>query len=378
MRRPYPSARRALAAVVVPFAVSRAGVLLIGLAAAVFIGFDPAPNESAKWRVAADPFRNLLARWDTFWYLDIAAHGYRWTGNPLVQQNVVFFPLYPTLMRVGGAMLGGRPLVAGLLVSLAAFLTALVYLWRLVAVRFDENTATWTIALLCAYPFAVYFSAVYTEALFLLATVGAFFHLHRDEFGRAAWWGVVAGFTRPNGFLLAAPAAWFAVAAVPLSARGRAMRVLAVAAPLAGAVGYSAYLHAAAGDGFAWIADQAAWLTFAPTRTSVQPAGTPGTPIWDVVIYVGDAAAIGLAAASLWPTAKRCGPAYSLFVALNLATPVLRHGLLSMGRFTSVMFPIFIWLAEQPRAGRRRLVLAGWAVAQAVAAALFFTWRPLV
>ena len=51
--------------------------------------------------VDADPVRNLLARWDTFLYLDIATRGYHWNGNPLQQQNVVFFPLFPLLMRVG-------------------------------------------------------------------------------------------------------------------------------------------------------------------------------------------------------------------------------------------------------------------------------------
>jgi peptidoglycan/LPS O-acetylase OafA/YrhL len=51
-----------------------------------------------------------------------------------------------------------------------------------------------------------------------------------------------------------------------------------------------------------------------------------------------------------------------------------------MGRFTSVLFPLFVWLAwmlrHEPR--RRRLVLIGCAAAQAIAAALFFSWRPLV
>ncbi len=60
------------------------------------------------------PVRNLLARWDTFWYLDIAPRGYHWNGNPLEQQNVVFFPLYPLLMRAGGVVTGGHPLLAGL------------------------------------------------------------------------------------------------------------------------------------------------------------------------------------------------------------------------------------------------------------------------
>src|SRR3954464_3652552 len=52
----------ALRAVAAPFVVTRVGVLAIGLAAAVFIGYTPEAGEPSTWRVAADPVRNLLAR----------------------------------------------------------------------------------------------------------------------------------------------------------------------------------------------------------------------------------------------------------------------------------------------------------------------------
>ena len=37
--------------------------------------------------------------------------------------------------------------------------------------------------MLAAYPFALFFGALYTESLFLLAAVGAFYHFRRREFG---------------------------------------------------------------------------------------------------------------------------------------------------------------------------------------------------
>ena len=59
--------------------------------------------------------------------------------------------------------------------------------------------------LLATYPFAVYYSAAYTESLFLLAALGTWFHSRREEFLRAAGWGLLLGLTRPNGFFLAVP-----------------------------------------------------------------------------------------------------------------------------------------------------------------------------
>jgi len=377
VRSSYRSVTSALHAVIVPFIVTRFGVLVVGLIAAVAIGYDPPPNESASWRIAADPVRNLLARWDTFWYLDIATRGYHWTGNALQQQNVVFFPLYPFLMRSVGGALGHHPLVAGLVVSLVAFLGALVYFWRWTAAQLDEETATAATAMLCAFPFSVYFSAVYTESLFLLTIVGALYHLGRGQFAMVAVWGMLAGLTRPNGFLLACPLAWIVLARRARNPPMPWTAVVAVVAPVAGMLVHSAYLKFTVGDAFAWIADQAAWPTITPWPLTSHPVVTAEST-WDVAIHVGNFASIALAFASLVPVTRLLGGAYSVFVLLNIVPPIARHGLLSLGRFTSVMFPIFVWLASASSPTRRRAIIVTFAVGQAIAAALFFSWRPLV
>ena len=72
-----------------------------------------------------------MAGWDTFYYYTIASDGYHWDPSVFRHYNVVFFPLYPLLMRWGGAALGGHPLLAGLILSVAAFAGALLLLYRL-------------------------------------------------------------------------------------------------------------------------------------------------------------------------------------------------------------------------------------------------------
>jgi hypothetical protein len=378
VKRPYRSAipfPRALGAIAPAYLVSRGAVLAVGLLASIFIGYDPAPNPSALWRVSANPAYNLLARWDTFWYLDIATHGYRWNGDPFQQQNIVFFPLLPALMRGLGAMLGGHPLLAGLAVSLVAFPCALAYVWRWAAEREGEGAATAAVALLCAFPFAVFFSAVYTESLFLLAAAAAWYHAERREDARAVVFGLMASLTRPNGFMLAVPLAWMLLDHDQTWPRKWAI----ILSPIAGAVLYSVYLALHVGDAGAWIAGQAAWPTVAPWGGSGMPDPGPPGPLdpWSVVIHIGNAAALGLAIASIIPVGRKLGVAAALFIALNMLLPAARHGLQSLGRFTSVLFPIFVWLAAALPA-RRRLVIAAFAIGQIVAAMLFFTWRPLV
>src|SRR4051812_5300817 len=100
---------------------TRIPVLLIGAAAVVIVGTVPFPAAEAVWRVSSNELANMLARWDTFFYYTIATDGYSWNPDVFRHYNVVFFPLYPILMRWGGVALGGHPLVAGLVVSLTAF-----------------------------------------------------------------------------------------------------------------------------------------------------------------------------------------------------------------------------------------------------------------
>ena len=93
-------------------------------------------------------------------------HGYRWSPAAEGQQNVAFFPAFPTLMSLGSALVnaGNEPeglgarlsyeryyvwhLAAGLVVALAAFLWALAYLYRLAREDLDDRSATSAIVLL--------------------------------------------------------------------------------------------------------------------------------------------------------------------------------------------------------------------------------------
>jgi hypothetical protein len=357
-------------AVVVPFVVTRVGVLIVGLAAAVFVGYTPKAGPAA-WRISADPALNLLARWDTFWYLDIATRGYHWNGNPLEQQNVVFFPLLPLLMRVGGAAIGGHPVIAGLAVSLFAFLLALCYFWRWTADRLGAERATGAVWLLSAFPLALFFSVVYTESLYLLIVVAACYHAERRQFARSAIFGLMAGLVRPNGVLLALPIAWIAW----IRTRGREHRVARGAAVLAPALGlgcYSAYLAWHVGDGRAWLSDQAAW----PNNLGIAPSDTSGSSI--DLNWLTNALPLGLVLYAIVPVTSLLGAAYGLFVAANIAPPLIRHGLMSLGRFSSVMFPVFAWLAARtPTPMRTRLIVA-FGLGQALLAALFFTWHAIL
>ena len=81
--------------------------------------------------------------------------------------------------------------------------------------------------------------------------------------------------------------------------------------------------------------------------------------------------------AAAWPVARRLGLAYSVFILINILPPLAEGGMLSAGRFSSVLFPAFVWLAGAVPARQRTGWIASFAALQALNAALFYTWRPM-
>ena len=140
--------------------------------------------------------------------------------------------------------------------------------------------------------------------------------------------------------------------------------------PVVGVLCFSAYLGWRVGDPTAWISDQAAW----PNNFGQPPPVPSSIDLW----WIPNALSLGLVLASLAPVTRLLGAAYGLFIGVNIAPPLFRHGLLSLGRFTSVMFPLFAWLATRVRGRARTRLILVFAVGQAVLAALFFIWDPIV
>src|SRR6202011_3123241 len=108
-----------------------------GLFAILKTGFYPgvgSPRELAPFDGLGNLLVGPLARWDSYWYLHIAAAGYRPVGN------AAFFPLYPLLCSACGWLIGSA-LIAGVIISLASLLAALYLLWRLVSLQLGERYA---------------------------------------------------------------------------------------------------------------------------------------------------------------------------------------------------------------------------------------------
>jgi hypothetical protein len=384
------------------FLVSRAVVFLAAVIVVAVAGVDG--GNEGKFDVAAftHPFGGLadsllspLARWDSTWYLGIAHSGYEGAST-------AFFPLYPVLVR-GFAVVAepGALLVSAYAVSLASLFGALYLMHRLVALELGPEVARRSVLMLALFPGALWFGAPYSESLFLLLSVGAFYAART---GRWAWAGVAAALasaTRSAGVVLLVPLLiiWWRQG----RDRRRARDLGWIALAPAGLAAYSIYLALALGDGFAYLHLQDVWFrSFAGPfggvldgavaawdglrqivsgqRDHVYFTAAGGDPIdvgWHNVelfgfLVLGVIACVGVL--------RRLPLAYGAYVvaalALPLSFPVGPQPLMSLPRFLAVLFPLFIWLALVCRTPRRQaLVMVPLVVGLVVFTARYATWH---
>jgi hypothetical protein len=151
---------------------------------------------------------DVWTRWDGPFYTSIAASGY--DARP-PQPNIVFFPLYPALIRVTAAIGGDGTLrlwVAALGISLVSLAAAVGYLIALARLDFGEHVARRAAVYLLVFPTSLFLSAVYAESLFLALSVASVFYARRGTWWLVGLLGLAASLARPYGALLVIPLAF--------------------------------------------------------------------------------------------------------------------------------------------------------------------------
>ena len=330
-------------------------------------------------------------RGDASWYVMVAHEGYVDEGvqtGGLVQGRPAFFPLYPLLMRaLGGFGSLGFAALAGMLISLAALLGALYLLYRLTELELGPGPARATVRLLAFAPVAYFFSAPYTESLFLLLSVGSVYAARRGHWAAAGLLAAAASGTRNVGALLIVP-----LALMWLRGHGRPGRRMAwIALAPAGLVAFSLYLRAEVGDWQAWRHAQVYFgrpetvNPFEGIRQAVAAAwdALEGSAPDDQQVPILLATAfLVFALAGLVGAFRRLPPEYGAYslalVVPALCLPQLENPLYGFPRYALVAFPLFMWLGLRcERAGvtDRVVVVLGGLLALFTAA--WATWQPL-
>jgi hypothetical protein len=418
-----PVGARSLAVAVRALVWSRLVVLCAGVLAVLEIGIAPSTSgfDPSNLTQPFGYFGNLLAaplaRWDSVWYLSIAQGGY---AHQLAR--TAFFPLYPLILRGLGLVIGSD-LIAAVAISLVSFGVGLALLYRLACAELGRDRAELTVLLIAFCPVAYFFSAVYTESLYLALSLGCLLCARSGRWALCGLLGGLAALSRNSGVVLAVPVVLMflygprtdvAPIRPSVGLREARLRVLlpryrvtpavlwAALIPI-GLAAYLVYLGLTMHNALAPFQAQAIWY-----RHFVGPFGgvwKGAVAAWDGLrqllhgppppLYFGLAggnaltvagqnllllASLIIGAVGLVGVFRELPFAYGAYtlcsLAMPLSEPVTPQPLASLPRYEVVLFPLFMWAATVVvRRRRAATALAISGVLLGLFTAEFATWR---
>lgn len=324
------------------------------------------------------PQAQLLSGWSQFdgpEYLQIATQGYQ-------QRQLVWFPLYPLLVR-GLDVLVGHPLLSAVLVSLAGGVASAVLFWRWSELRLPSPLARRTATLcLLLYPYGWFlYGVVYSDAVFLACALGAFVLAERDRPVLAGLAAALATAGRPSGFAVAlgvlvlvlerggvlrVPARgpdWARRLRIPWQLDRRAVRP-ALAGPLLASLGlgaYGLYQWIAWGSPVRFLTEQAIYHDQGPAskhKLQYFEAFSQGYDGRHLATTTAQGVLLALAVLSVPAVGRRFGWGYGVFVLGLAVLPAASVStFMGVGRYLLPAFPAFALLGEHlARHPRRRAV----------------------
>ena len=288
-------------------------------------------------------------RWDATHYLRLAEHGYAAVGDSRI--SLVFFPLYPWLVRAV-AFVVHNYMLAALIVSAFASIAAGLILVRLVRYDESEEVARNALWFLLIFPTSFFLHIYYTESLFLALTLGCFLAARKERWALAGLLGAGACLTRVNGLILC-PALATEVMLQFWQRRRLEWRWLWLALIPCGFLGYLWLNHEVTGDFFAfrkimqehwykrlaspWFGVHDVWL-----RVLGQNVNEGLNEFIAVMLTLG---------CTVWSW-FRLRASYAVWITLNWLLITSTAFVLSVPRYTITLFPVFI-LFSRATTGRR-------------------------
>ena len=319
-------------------------------------------------------FLRLWTYSDAEWYLSIASSGYPTKEQAIAARNApagegrsterdnymryAFFPLYPLLIAAFSTVLPLR--AAAFLVTLLASAAAAVVAAALYARVFpaDRARGPLAVALLLAFPSAVFFSLYFPEGLFLLLSLLVFYGLSVGSWPLVGIAGFLLTAVRPNGIFILLPVLWvlWRAAARPGAPRRQGSAPLAWAALIPGGlVAFMVVNQVRVQDPVFFHTVQYKWR-----NVTADPAGnllrnTAGriadfftldfhnfhSSQLDVLVML----AFGALLVAMWRD-KTFPRELALWASLIWIVPLIAKDLMSFSRYVCVSFPAFFYLAR--------------------------------
>lgn len=279
-----------------------------------------------------------FANFDGEHYLSIAKFGYQIrSGFP----QYAFFPLLPSLIHLV-AIVTNDYFLSGMIVTQLSLYLAIVYIskWmhelRLPDIRL----------LLLVSSGAVFLASIYTEPLFIALAAMSMYFSEKKWWGSAIFATALATSTRINGVFLAL----FLFVKLLKSSKSLFIAGVYSLASISGILGYMIYLQLKTGDFLSWFHAQGSWgkaVATSPLTTLIsyfravtyqfQPDLVHLVVVFEVLVTI-----VSIALFIRMLRKNLLDIAYWLYLAFNLAMPIMTGSLGSMPRFFLTLFPLLV------------------------------------
>lgn len=318
-----------------------------------------------SWQVDAFPGNNWLngwVRWDSMWYESLVDSSAQWL--PPEHSGANFFPFYSWAAWIASLPLRlflppDRAFFAGALaLSHAAFLAGLIGVYRLAIVLAGREAAARTVWLMAFFPFSFFFSAVYSDALYFCLAAWCLYLAQSERWRLASGCAAAAAVTRLPGFSLFPSLLGAYLARRQFRVRSLRREVVSGMILSAAPLVVAGYFWMRYGNPLEFVrARQVGWhratgLTALVTDFHDFTAGSllacgnikDCLRGWDLTRKLLGYWYVSLAPACLlltWSAARVLGVGPCVWVLTSIVM-ALANGLDGMGRFTAVLFPVFI------------------------------------
>jgi Gpi18-like mannosyltransferase len=323
---------------------------------------------------AAPPLSIIMrqfSHWDSPHYIDIAKNGYVNEGEQSF--FIVFFPLYPVLVRLITFNFEYINLSA-LIVSNVSSIFAAVYLFKLAQLEFSDDVAKKAILFLSIFPTAYFLSAVYTEGLFFALVIASVYYARVGKWYLAGFLSLFAALTRIAGLLLLPTLIIEYLHQKKWKLKDIKANILWPSLALAGFLIYLGINYQVTGSFFKFMEiERTHWYqSIDPMQGLINACNWAVSATFPQNITIGSAQIIFAIFGLLIVTAgflRRFRPSYNVYMLLTWMLSVSTGWWISIPRYVMAMFPMFILLGLL---ARKRIIHYA-IVAVFTAALCFFT-----
>ncbi|KNY29375.1 hypothetical protein [Pseudobacteroides cellulosolvens] len=328
-----------------------------------FMGWMITKDESIGFWSSMEMMWN---RWDGGHYLYMAEHWYTNDMSTDKRFHLVFYPLYPVLIK-GVYFFVRNYFWSAMIVSNVSLFVGATYLYKLVKLDHEEAFAFRAVKYMLIYPITFFLSINFSESVFFTLSIMTVYYLRRHKWFLMGLCGMFAAVSRNFGIILLVP-----VVAEFLLYIGNAYknkndghfvkRMLNGLNILFLPAGFSLYLllnKVISGDWFTFLRYQKEYWSqsfgmFYDNIKSTFVNAIPGVSTWGaadrISLWVPQAFSIALVFVLVIYGIRKIRNSYSLYMLAYITIALSPTWLLSGSRYLMCIFPMFVifaWLSRK-------------------------------